>query len=91
MGMTYDELMDLTPRVFSNKVQGWTRQQSMMMQDQWERARWMVSTTISPHLKKPIKPTDLVKFNWEKKPKVTPKSVNFGELLTEASRLGITL
>lgn len=91
MGMTYDELMHLTPRVFSNKVQGWTRQQSMMMQDQWERARWMVSTTISPHLKKPIKPTDLVKFNWEKKPKVTPKSVNFGELLTEASSLGITL
>lgn len=91
MGMDYEELMHLTPRVFANKARGWAKMQTTNMQADWERSRWMVATTITPHLKKPITPSQLVKFAWEKGPKNPPKSVNFGELLKQAEGLGITL
>ena len=34
---------------------------------EWERARWMASAILQPHVnKKSLKPTDLVRFPWEK-------------------------
>jgi hypothetical protein len=34
----------------------------------WERTRWLGATLLQPHAKKgkQIKPTDLMKFSWEK-------------------------
>lgn len=34
---------------------------------QWERARWLGTVILQPHLQKgkTLKPTDLIKFEWE--------------------------
>lgn len=34
--------------------------------ENWERIRWHASITINPHTKRTLKPTDLMKFPWEK-------------------------
>ena len=40
---------------------------------EWERTRWLCAVLLQPHRKKgtSIKPTDLIKFEWEKKDKKT--------------------
>jgi hypothetical protein len=40
-------------------------------QDEWERARSLAMVFIQPHLKKGaiLKPTDVMKFDWDTKPK----------------------
>lgn len=34
----------------------------------WNVARWQTAYLLSPYSKKSIKPTDLVKFDWDPKP-----------------------
>ena len=43
---------------------------------QWERQRWLAAIMLQPHAKKntTIKPTDICKFPWDKKPKKTGSS-----------------
>ena len=43
---------------------------------EWERTRWLCAVLLQPHRKKgtSIKPTDLIKFEWEKKDKKTELS-----------------
>lgn len=43
--------------------------------DTWERARWLAAISLQPHAKKgaTIKPTDLIKFDWDNEQKQTAK------------------
>ena len=68
--MTIDELYDLTPRSFSNKMIGYSQREEMIMQNHWEQTRMIVHSCLSPHLKKKMKPTELMPFDWDKKKKV---------------------
>lgn len=34
----------------------------------WNVARWQAAVSLSPYSKRPIKPTDLVKFDWDERP-----------------------
>tara|TARA_R110002012_G_scaffold13648_4_gene57973 strand:- start:3984 stop:4199 length:216 start_codon:yes stop_codon:yes gene_type:complete len=38
---------------------------------EWERTRWLCAVLLQPHRKKgtSIKPTDIIRFDWEKKDK----------------------
>jgi len=46
------------------------------IQESWEQTRWLGSVILQPHAKKnrTIKPSDLMKFPWDEKPK--PKTAN---------------
>ena len=41
----------------------------MQAKTEWERTRWLACLLLQPHKKKnsSLKPTDLVRFEWEKK------------------------
>jgi len=41
----------------------------MQAKTEWERTRWLACLLLQPHKKKnsSLKPTDLVRFDWEKK------------------------
>lgn len=69
--MTIDELYDLTPRSFSNKMIGYSKREEMIMRNHWEQTRMIVHSCLSPHLKKKMKPTELMPFDWDNKN--TPK------------------
>ena len=67
LGMPIDELYDLTPRSFSNKLYGYNKKEELKMQSNWEQTRMIVHACVSPHLKRKIKPTDLLPFDWDEK------------------------
>jgi hypothetical protein len=83
MGMSYDELYNSTPRNFNNKLIGFNAYQEQLMQDNWERTRVIIHSTLSPHSKKKIKPKEILPFPWDDKNKVK-KQIATKEQIQEA-------
>ena len=83
MGMSYDELYNSTPRNFNNKLIGFNAYQEQLMQDNWERTRVIIHSTLSPHSKKKLKPKELLPFPWDDKYKVK-KQIATKEQIQEA-------
>jgi len=81
--MSYDELYNSTPRNFNNKLIGFNAYQEQLMQDNWERTRVIIHSTLSPHSKKKIKPKEILPFPWDDKNKVK-KQIATKEQIQEA-------
>jgi hypothetical protein len=73
MGLSYDELYDLTPRAFNNKLVGFNAYQEQLIQDRWEQTRMIVHSTIAPHSKKKLKPKEVLPFPWDNDEKANKK------------------
>lgn len=65
MGMTIEELYNMTPRQFQNKREGYRRAVEGDMQTRWESVRWLAAVVIAPHIKKRLRPKDLMAFPWD--------------------------
>jgi len=74
LGLSYDELYDLTPRSFSNKLLGFNNYQTQLLENSWEQTRLIIHSTLSPHSKKRLKPKEILPFPWDDKNK--PKKLN---------------
>ena len=75
MGMSEAELMDTTPKAFNAKTDGWLKSEKRRERAEWERARWIATQSMNPHLKRALKPTDLFRFEDEKvAAKIDPKA-----------------
>lgn len=57
----------MTPREFANLSKGFSDTIDRQYRAEWERARWIASVVIAPHIKKRMKPKDLISFPWEVK------------------------
>ena len=57
--------------------------QTQQFRNDWERTRWLAAISLSPHAKKgkPIKPKDLIVFEWEK------SDLNIVEVVTKYKHL----
>ena len=68
LGMNVDDFYDMLPREFWNKIEGFHDLENMRQRSDWERTRWSTCLLLNIHLAKgkSIKPTDLIKFEWEK-------------------------
>ena len=66
--MNVDHFYDMLPREFWNKVDGFYELENMRQRIDWERTRWSTCLLLNIQLpkNKSIKPTDLIKFDWEK-------------------------
>ena len=66
--MNVDDFYDMLPREFWNKVDGFYELENMRQRSDWERTRWSTCLLLNIQLpkNKSIKPTDLIKFEWEK-------------------------
>ena len=53
------------------------------MQDNWERTRVIIHSTLSPHSKKKLKPKEILPFPWDDKNKVK-KQIATKEQIQEA-------
>lgn len=64
-----DEFWDLTFHEFFLIQRGRNEQFELKERFEWERTRWLACLMLQPHKKKNSKlnPTDLVRFEWEKK------------------------
>jgi hypothetical protein len=68
LGLTPDDMAMYQPEYFRIKLEGIREAQTQDYRNEWERTRWLATIILSPHAKKGkgIKPTDLIKFEWEK-------------------------
>ena len=66
--MNVDDFYDMLPREFWNKVDGFYELENMRQRSDWERTRWSTCLLLNIQLpkNKSIKPTDLMRFEWEK-------------------------
>ena len=66
--MNVDDFYDMLPREFWNKVDGFYELENMRQRSDWERTRWSTCLLLNIQLpkNKSIKPTDLIRFEWEK-------------------------
>ena len=66
--MNVNDFYDMLPREFWNKVDGFYELENMRQRSDWERTRWSTCLLLNIQLpkNKSIKPTDLIKFEWEK-------------------------
>jgi hypothetical protein len=70
MGLSDEDLYDLTPRSFNNKLIGFNKKNEQLSQNHWEQTRLIVHGTIAPHSKHKVKPQELMPFPWDSKNKV---------------------
>jgi hypothetical protein len=59
----------LTPREWTNLVNGFNERENRKQQSEWERTRWQTTLLLNVHTKKTIKARDLIVFPWEAKNK----------------------
>tara|TARA_B100000902_G_C26739465_1_gene635375 strand:- start:161 stop:436 length:276 start_codon:yes stop_codon:yes gene_type:complete len=80
--MNVDDFYDMLPREFWNKVEGFHELENMRQRSDWERTRWSTCLLLNIQLpkNKSIKPTDLIKFDWEKE----ASKIDFKELKRKA-------
>ena len=66
--MNVDDFYDMLPREFWNKIDGFYELENMRQRSDWERTRWSTCLLLNIQLpkNKSIKPTDLMRFEWEK-------------------------
>jgi len=69
MGLSCDELYDLTPRTFNNQILGFNQYQESLTQDRWEQTRMIIHSCLAPHSKKALKPAEILPFPWDDKNK----------------------
>lgn len=69
MGLSYNNLYDLTPRSFSNASKGFFELRKEDIRTSWEQVRVIAHVTASPHLKNKIKAQELLPFPWDKENK----------------------
>ena len=66
MGMSREDFALCTPDEFQGIYDAWFRREEMEMQRSWEVGRFVAAISLQPYSKRPIRPTDLIRFPWEK-------------------------
>ena len=82
LGMNVDDFYDMLPREFWNRVDGFYELENMRQRSDWERTRWSTCLLLNIQMAKgkSLKPTDLIKFEWEK----DEKKIDFEDLKNKA-------
>ena len=101
--MSREDFALCTPDEFQAVYDSWYMREEMEMRRSWEVGRFVAAITLQPYSKKPIRPTDLIIFPWEKKESgkgaAAPKGVSTAERAKEIlgrmekvqeSRVGLT-
>ena len=60
MGLSDEDLYDLTPRSFNNRLIGFNKKNEQLSQNHWEQTRMIVHAAIAPHSKHRLKPQELM-------------------------------
>ena len=80
--MKVDDFYDMLPREFWNKLDGFYELENLRQRNDWERTRWSTCLLLNIQLpkNKSIKPTDLMRFEWEEE----ALKIDFEELKMKA-------
>jgi hypothetical protein len=65
IGISYNDFIALTPFEFNKIYDSWYKWQEQMMRERWEQTRFIAMTNITPHSRKKLKATDIIRFPWD--------------------------
>ncbi len=71
LGMSLDDFCALEPSEFEACCDAYHDRMEQAERMEWQRTRMLATITIQPHVKKKLKPRDLIEFPWEKQPAKT--------------------
>jgi hypothetical protein len=82
--MQTEDFLNMLPRYFWRKMDGFYKLINLKERQEWERCRWQTALLLNVHTAKgkTIKPTDLIKFDWEEEEK--SKKIDYNKLKAEA-------
>lgn len=63
--MSYDDFCRLTPAEFNDVIEAYNSRQEESERAEWERMRLAVTIIIQPHVKKRMRPQELIPFPWD--------------------------
>ena len=67
VGMSYDDFCRCTPSEFSAVTDMWNKREESLKRRSWEQTRDLIMAIYLPFSSKPIKATDILQFEWDKK------------------------
>ena len=67
MNMHTDDFLNMLPKYFWRKMEGFYHLRNLSEKQNWERCRWQTCLLLNVHTEKgkSLKPTDLIKFDWD--------------------------
>lgn len=66
VGLSLHDALSLTPDEFNAVYEEWNMLETARYRAGWEQARFMAHCALLPNAKRGFKPTDLVRFDWDK-------------------------
>lgn len=65
--MTKEELLEMEPKYFFYKLEGFSEYQQWLQREEYERMRLQTTALLQVHVKKgrQLKPRDVFKFDWD--------------------------
>lgn len=72
--MSYDDFCRCTVDEFEAVADAYNTRREQDYREEWERARWIASVTVQPHVKSRINARRTFPFPWDKPRELTPKS-----------------
>lgn len=64
--MTVDEFLDMTPREFSNAIDGYVKETEQRSREAWEQARLIAYYAVAPHVKGGKPMHRMIPLPWDK-------------------------
>lgn len=68
IGMSRSEFAALTPEEFNAIAEQWHANDTRHYRSGWEQARFVALCCLTPYSKRALKPTDIIRFDWETLP-----------------------
>lgn len=65
--MSYEDFCRCTPSEFSSIAMAWSKREEMLTHRSWEQTRNLMMAMLQPYSSKPLKETDILQFEWDKK------------------------
>lgn len=66
LNISETEFFDTSPAFFFGRLSGFYKHLDEVNKLEWIKTRWLALITVQPHVKKRLKPKDLMVFDWEK-------------------------
>lgn len=63
--MSLSDFERCTPSEFSAVAERWKERQERESRQEWERTRLLAAMSLQPYSKKPVRPTDVMRFPWD--------------------------
>lgn len=63
--MTLADVYSLDMEELNAIIQAWAKKEESHYRDRWERIRFLAHCVLTPYSKKKLKPTDIIRFEWD--------------------------